>query len=173
MGDCMLARLFLLGTTLLFINACGYHFRKAIVLPPELQQMYVQGASTPLRKEIKKVVKSSSGRLTKTPDEAGMIINVLEEDMRRNVLSLSSTGKATEYELYYTLAFELVSAEGKVVLPRQRIEISRDYFNDQSGETVLGKASEETVIREEIYKQVVRSVVDRSRSALRKTTVNQ
>ena len=135
--------------------------------------MYVQGASTPLRKEIKRVVKSSDGKLTKTADEAGMIINVLEEDMRRNVLSLNSVGKATEYELYYTLAFELVSAEGEVVLPIQRIEISRDYFNDQSGENVLGKASEETVIRGEIYKQVVRSVVDRSRSALRKINVKQ
>jgi LPS-assembly lipoprotein len=147
--------------------ACGYKMRKAIELPEELKSMYVQGASGALRKEIKRVLKSSDGKLVKSADEAGMIINILEEDLRRNVLSLSNTGKATEYELYYTLVFELLDAEGKVVLRRQTIEISRDYFNDQSGETVLGKASEEAVIREEMYKKVVRSVVDRARSALK------
>ena len=161
-------------TVLLSISvmACGYQLRKPIELPEELKAMYVQGASGALRKELKRVVKSSDGKLVKSADEAGMIINVLEEDLRRNVLSLSNIGKATEYELYYTLIFELLNTEGKVVLPRQTIEISRDYFDDQSGDTVLGKASEENVIRLEMYKKAVRSVVDRSRSALKATAVN-
>ena len=164
----MLVNRVFLVLLLLLNSACGYHMRKAIVLPEEMQSMYVQGASGPLRSEIKRVVKSSSGKLTTSAEDAGMIINILEEDMRRNVLSLSSTGKATEFELYYSLAFELVDADGKIVLPRQVIEISRDYFDDQSGDTILGKANEEVVIRKEIYKSAVRLVVDRSRSAFKK-----
>jgi len=157
----------ILCCAVLFLSACGYQLRQSVELPDEMKKMYVQNGSAPLRKRIRKVVKSSSANLAKTPEDAGMIVNILEEDMRRNVLSLSSTGKAIEYELYYTLAFELIDEQGKIVLPRQTIEVSRDYFNDQSGETVLGKASEEGVIREEMYKYAVRSIVDRARSVFK------
>lgn len=150
------------------LSGCGYQLRQAVQLPEELKAMYVQGASGALYREIKRVVKSSDGKLVPNSEEAGMVINVLKEDMRRNVLSLSTTGKATEYELYYTLQFELRRPNGNVVVPLQTVEFSRDYFNDQSGDTVLGKASEEKIIREELYRNAVRSVVDRARSALRK-----
>jgi outer membrane lipopolysaccharide assembly protein LptE/RlpB len=53
-------------------------------------------------------------------------------------------------------------------MPRETIELSRDYFDDQSGDTVLGKAAEANTIREEMYKQAVRNLFDRARGSLRK-----
>jgi LPS-assembly lipoprotein len=98
--------------------------------------------------------------------DAGVVIKVVNEKLRRNVLSLSSSGRAREYELYYTLDFLLLDNKGQILTETQPIEIIRDYFNNQ--EELLGKYNEEQVIRAEMYKQAVRSMLNRSRIALEK-----
>jgi len=86
--------------------------------------------------------------------------------MDRRVLSLSSSGRANEYEIIYTLNFNFLDAEGMMLSEKQKIEISKDYFNDQ--EEVLGKNNEEQVIREEMYRTAVQSIVNRARVVLEK-----
>ena len=86
--------------------------------------------------------------------------------MRRRVISLSNTGRANEYELYYELDFILLDVEGNKLSEIQPVEITRDYFNDQ--EDILGKNNEEQIIRDEMYRQAVQTIIDRSRVALEK-----
>ena len=143
------------------VTSCGYHLRGAIELPPEMQNVYIQNASSPLLAGFKEVL----GQLSATPDEAGIIVRVLDERMRRNTLSLSSTGKSIEYELNYHLDVEMLDATGNVIMPKQSIELRQDYFDAQIN--VIGKSKEENIIRQEIYRQAVRSVVDRARAALK------
>ncbi len=157
---------FIILFTLLLVSACGYHLRGGIDLPDDLKNIYIQGASSQLTESLKKSLRSSDGGLVETPEEAGLVIHVIKEDMRRRVLSLSSTGRANEYELYYLLDFNLIDAEGNHLSEKQTIELSRDYFNDQ--EDVLGKANEEQLIRKEMYRKAVKSMITRSRIALEK-----
>lgn len=164
----MYLRNFIFLLLIMITTSCGYHLRRPIELPEQFKTLYVQGASGSLRAEIKKAVRTSSAELVSTPEEAGMVLNIIEENLRQNVLSLGSTGKATEYELYYLLTFEFLDAEGGTLIPRETIEFSRDYFDDQSGDTVLGKAAEANTIREEMYKQAVRNLFDRARVSFRK-----
>jgi LPS-assembly lipoprotein len=49
-------------------------------------------------------------------------------------------------------------------MARQPVEIKRDYFNNQLA--IIAKDNEETVIRNEMYQQAVRTVVNRARVAL-------
>jgi LPS-assembly lipoprotein len=143
------------------LASCGYHLRGAIDLPPAMQNVYIQNGSSPLRAAFKEVL----GQLTATPDAAGIIVRVLSERMRRNTLSLTSTGKSTEYELNYYLDVEMFDAEGKVIMPKQSIELRQPYFDTQIN--VIGKSKEEAIIRQEMYRQAVRSVIDRALSALK------
>ena len=164
----MYLRNIILLTLVIMTVSCGYHLRQPIELPQQFKTLYVQGASGALQKEIKKAIRTSSAELVYTPEEAGMVLNIIEENLRQNVLSLGSTGKATEYELYYLLTYEFLDAEGGTVMSQETIEFSRDYFDDQSGDTVLGKAAEADAIREEMYKQAVRNLFDRTRVSFRK-----
>ena len=152
--------------TLLFISACGYHLRGSIDLPESLKNVYLQGASGQLGKEFKKTLRSSDGKLVDKVDEAGIVVKVTKETMRRRVLSISSTGRANEYELYYLLKFILLDAKGNELSKTQVIEIHKDYFDNQ--EQVLGKNIEEQVIRTEMYRQAVNAIFNRSRVALEK-----
>jgi len=150
--------------SILFISACGYQLRGKIDLPEELKSLYLQGGSKELRKVLRKTLKSSGGNLVTEIRQAGMIVNVEKDKMEKRVLSLSSTGRASEYEIIYRLEFNLLDNEGKVLSTKQKIELSKEYFNDQ--EEILGKDNEELVIREELYRNAVRSMVDRSRVAI-------
>lgn len=151
-------------TLILSISSCGYQLRGNIDLPQELKSMYLQGGSSQLRKIMRKTLKSSGGVLVDTIDQAGIIVQIIKEKMDKRVLSLSQTGRANEYELIYDIEFNLLDTQGHVISEKQRIEISKDYFNNQ--EEVLGKNNEEHVIRNEMYRKAVGSIVNRSRVVL-------
>jgi len=156
----------ILFSLILFISACGYHLRGSIDLPEGLKSIYLQGATAQLHKTMQQTLRSSGGELVGTAEQAGLVIHIIKEKMDRRVLSLSSTGRASEYEITYDLDFILFDSEGNELSTKQKIEISKDYFNDQ--EEVLGKDNEERVIREEMYRKAVQSIVNRSRNVLEK-----
>lgn len=152
-------------TLLLSLTACGYHLRGAIDIPEQMKSVYLEGASSMLVKEFKSSLKSSGGELVASPPEASLVIRILKDDLRRRVLSLDNIGKANEFELNYLVRFMLLDGEGNILMEEQEMEINRDFFNDQVD--ILAKNNEETVIREEIYRQAVRTIVRRAQAVLK------
>ncbi|WP_305906614.1 LPS assembly lipoprotein LptE [Methylomarinum sp. Ch1-1] len=150
---------------MLLSTACGYHLRGALDIPEEMKNIYIEGASASLRDEINLSLKSADGQLVSSTEEASMVIKVIRDDMRRRVLSLNSAGKATEFELNYTVRFMLLDPTGQILMDQQEVEINRDFFNDQVD--ILAKSNEEAVIRDEIYRQAVRAIVMRARAVLK------
>ncbi len=157
--------IFLLVLSLL-ISACGYHLRGSIDLPEGLKRLYLQGSSSQFKQVVYKTLKSADGELVSSKELAGIVIIVVKEKMQRRVLSLSSSGRANEYEIIYQLSFNLLDSEGNMLAEKQKIELSKDYFNDQ--EAVLAKNNEEKVLREELYLKAVRTIISRARVALEK-----
>jgi len=151
------------------LSACGYHLRGAIELPEELQKMYVRGASKELTEAIKQAFRSTSGELVNNVADAGMILNVIDEEYRRRTVSISSSGYSNEYELTFRLVFDLIDKQGNELVSAQTIEVSQAYFNEQSSNTVLSKENEERVLRKELYIKAVRSVIERARAELKKS----
>ena len=153
----------ILGMALL-LSACGYHLRGALELPDGLKNVYLVGGSGQLQEQFNSAMKTSSVGIASSPETAGIIVRIFNEDNQRRVLSLSSTGTANDFELEYRFDYELVDSKNKVLMPRQSVEIKREYYNDQVA--VIAKGNEEIVIRNEMYQQAVRSIVNRARVAL-------
>jgi len=153
----------ILGMALL-LSACGYHLRGALELPAGLKNVYLEGGSGQLQEQFNSAMKTSSVGIASSPETAGMIVRIFNEDNQRRVLSLSSTGTANDFELNYRFDYELVDSKNKVLMPRQSIDIKREYYNDQVA--IIAKGNEEAVIRNEMYQQAVRSIVNRARVAL-------
>ncbi len=152
---------------MLFLAACGYHLRGAVEIPEQLKNVYVQGASGALYNALRSAVKSSNGRIVSIPKQAGIIIRILRDEMLPpRVLSLSSGGKANEFELEYRLRYELLDTEGKVLMKQQQVEVNKSYFNEQL--EILAKNNEEDVIRKEMYRQAVRTIFSQARAVLTK-----
>lgn len=143
---------------------CGYHLRGSIEMPESLKNLYVFGSSQPLQTEIRSLMKASKGKIVGSPNDAGVVVKVLREEMRSRVLSIGSTGKSSESELEYYLRFQFFDSKENALMDEQVIEISREFFNDQTA--VLAKGNEELLIRTEIYKQVARMILARARIAV-------
>lgn len=146
------------------LTACGYHLRGSIALPEALKNMYIFGASSSLQSEMLVMVRGSKGKIASSPNDAGIVIKVLKEEMRRRVLSIGTTGKSSEVELNYYLRFQFYDNQEKPLMDEQTIELAREFFNDQTA--VLAKESEEVVISKEIYKQVARMLMARAQVAI-------
>jgi LPS-assembly lipoprotein len=148
----------------LLLTACGYHLRGAYQLPKELKAVHLQGESSELREQFNRILQSSAGQLASSPEKAGIVVRFFNEKMQRRVLSLSARGRANEFELDYRLEYELANAGNAILLPRQALEVRREYFNDQ--QDIIAKDNEEKVIRNEMYQQAVRTIINRARVTL-------
>ena len=152
----------------LLISACGYHLRGAIELPSGMKNVYLEGGSAQLRDQFNRAMEISSVPLASSPETAGIIVRIFNEDNQRRVLSLGSGGTANDFELSYRFTYELIDAKGNVLSARQPIEIKREFFNTQVA--IIAKDNEETVIRNEMYQQAVRTIVNRARAALEESS---
>lgn len=148
----------------LLTTACGYHLRGAYDLPKQMKSIFLQGGSPIFRDQLNAVLKSSSGKLASSPEKADIVLRVFKDGIERRVLSLSERGRSNEIELDGHLEFELLDAKNGVLVAREPVEFRREYFNDQ--QDVIAKDNEETVIRNEMYQQVVRQIINRGRAAV-------
>ncbi|GAB6141016.1 hypothetical protein JCM14076_17450 [Methylosoma difficile] len=158
----MLPQKITLFVAVLMLTACGYHLRGEVDLPENLKNVYLDGASAPLREHFRKILKASSSRLLDRPENAGLVIHIVTEKSDQRALSLSSRGRSNELELSYRIDYELANAADGLMTPRQPLEIKRQYFNNQ--QDILAKSNEETVIRQEMYQQAVQTIVNRARA---------
>jgi LPS-assembly lipoprotein len=110
------------------------------------------------------MLRASKGKLSASPNDAGVVVKILKEDLSTRVLSIGATGKSNESELNYYLRFQFYDNEENPMMDEQTIEMAREFFNDQTA--VLAKTNEEQLIRKEIYKQAARMLMARARVAV-------
>jgi LPS-assembly lipoprotein len=148
----------------ILLASCGFHMRGNMQLPEVMQNIYLENASSSLVAEVTKMLKFSNGKIVTSKQDAGVIIRIVNEQFRTISLSISSQGKTNEFELLYSLDFEILDAAGKILQPKKNMVITRSYFNDQT--QVLAKSNEDALLRIQIYQQAGSSIVDRARAAL-------
>ena len=162
----LIKKIFIL-MTIVYLTACGFHLRGPLEMPSGLKSVYLEGGSEMFRDQFKRVMETSSVQVTNSPANAGLIVHILNEDNKRRILSLSSGGAANEFELDYSVEYEVLDANNKVLLARESFDTKREYFNNQ--QAIIAKDNEEMTIRDEMYQQAVRGIVNRTRVALAST----
>jgi len=161
-----LVQLFFIFLTLTF-SACGFHPRGSYDLPLELKNVYLEGGSPILREQVATQLRNSQSQLVERRESAGIVLKLFDEQFVRRSVSLSERGKTNEYELQYRLEYEVATASDAVLLPRQPLEVRRDYYNDQ--QSILARDNEEVVLRAEMSQHVVRTLLNQARFALEKS----
>ena len=152
----------LLGALLLStLSACGFHLRGDVTLPPGMERTFIQASApyTPLEADLRRALVSAGAEVVSTPGAAGMVLHVLKDQTGRRVLTVDETGKVSEYELIHSVEFELRDPKGQPRLPPQGITLTRDFTFDPT--QVMGRASEDEVVREELRRDIVQAMLRR------------
>ena len=147
---------------LLSLNGCGFALRKA----PEFafSTLYSPLPETsPLGVELRRSLQST-GKVRVISDaslinQAQVVLEVLQEQREKVVLSLTSAGQVREYQLRLVFRFRLRTLAGKELIPASEIALQRDIsFNESAA---LAKEAEETLLYRDMQSDVVQQVIRR------------
>ena len=148
------------------LGGCGFHLRQEIALPAALTvlRVNVADAYSPLQRNLEQALERAGARAP-VGEETGALLNVSRNRMRREPLSVGSTGRVQEYSLRYEVEFMLRDANKTEVLPLQYIELERAYRFDTA--QAQGTPGEEEVVRAELERDMVQAILRRIDAALR------
>ena len=154
-----LAWLSLLAGVLL-ASGCGFHLQGSGSLPEGMRKFYVITADqvTPFAVELRRAIERSGGQLTNTSAEADTVVRIQRDRSGRRVLSVSARNTPQEFEIFYVVEYSIDRA-GKEVVPRQRLELTRNISFDES--QLLAKDREEQILRDAMARDLAGQVLRR------------
>lgn len=147
----------LAGTVLL--AGCGFHLRGTAGLP--FDTLYVQAPPTSMfATQLRRVVASASNtKIVDNPKVADATLQLVDERREKEILSLSSAGRVSEFQLRYRVSYRIVDKTMRELVPTSEILLRRDFsFNDQEA---LSKESEEAFLFRDMQTDAVQQLLRR------------
>lgn len=143
------------------LSACGFHFRGRIAEHSLARTVFVEGDNRfdSFTSEFNQLLAHSGGTVAPTSVGAGAVVHIVRARQERRPVTLSRQGRANTYDLTFRVEYDVTTPKGEILLPRQEIEIKRDYFNDQT--SPLGQTAEESLIRQEMQKEAAQLLLRR------------
>ncbi|MCX7171123.1 MAG: LPS assembly lipoprotein LptE [Proteobacteria bacterium] len=148
---------------ILLVSACGFQLRGAYPLP--FDKLYIAlPETTELHAQLKRsVAASSNARIVDSQKDAQATLLIPSDSSTKNILSLSATGRAREFQLVRIFSFRLVDGKGRDWLPPSQIVVRRDItFTD---DLVLSKEAEEALLWRDIQNDLVQQILRRLAAA--------
>jgi len=140
------------------IISCGFHLRGGDT--GRLPSIYIEGGNPQLgiRQEIEHMLRNLGKSPAPTRDQAEIILQINQEAYQRPPLSISRQLLVQEYELIYTINFQVSDTSGKIISQPQSLTFTRDYsFADTN--QILGKTNEENLLRQEMLVDGARQIL--------------
>lgn len=143
----------------LLLSGCGFQLRGAANLP--FDTLYVQApVGSQFAQQFKRIVAASSGtKIVDDPKAAEATLVLLGELREKSILSLSGSGRVSEFQLRYRMTYRMLNQKSAEIIPATEIALKRDFsFNDQD---TLSKESEETLLFRDMQNDAVQQLVRR------------
>jgi len=137
---------------LLMLNSCGFQLRKPLDL--NYESYAIIGDSSGLSKLIHKQLSFVDIKQNKEGN-AELIIEILNNESIRRILSLAGNGQIGEFELVQTIEYRFKS-KGQWSEPR-RLEAVREYTYDPT--LYNAAAAEESYLKNSMIEQLSRSLI--------------
>ena len=159
-----------LAALVLACGACGFPPRNAITVPPELGPVRVLALDpySPLAESLADAM-TRAGAVPAAPDsmDPAATLQIVSERWGNTPISIDQLGRAQEFSLRYAVMFTFVDAQGEEVVPRQVVELSRDYLAPPRDAT--GQASERELLGDELRREMTSAILRRIGAAVNVT----
>jgi LPS-assembly lipoprotein len=139
-----------------------------LVLPDDIGPRHERSVdrNSPLADARKTGVRRAGAQV----DETGKTVaglELLSERWGDTPHSVDQFGRAQEFSLRYAVIFALIDAEGNYVVPRQAVELSRDYVAPPADS--VGATSERELLAKELRRDMSTAILRRVGAALNVT----
>ena len=142
----------------LALSACGFHLRGAMALPYNLDPVKVVSTDrySPLALTLAEALTRAGATPATADTENPAVLELLAERWGDTPVSVDERGRAQEFSLRYAVVFELRNGDGTLLVPRQNIELSRDYISVP--EASIGTEGERDIHVREMRREMAASV---------------
>ena len=137
---------------ILILNSCGFHLRKPMEF--NYQSYSIIGDSSVLTKMIEKQL-SFSDIEKLNDDSADLIIEIINNNYSKRILSIAGNGQVGEFEIIQSIEYRF-NSKGKWSLPR-KIEAIREFTYDPT--LYNAAAAEERLLQDSMQEQLSRSLI--------------
>ncbi len=143
---------------MLSLAGCGFQLRGATTIPPEMSRTYISTSDrhSVFYRKLRVGLQQAGAEMVDSPVDATAVFSIFTDVTDQRVISVSARNVPREYEIYYTVIYELNTDEATLMEERTQT-LTRDYTFDET--LVLGKAREEEVLRDAIADDLVRIVL--------------
>jgi len=158
----MLRRLpILMLAAVVLVGGCGFHLRKEADLPASMKKVHIQisDPSSPLAKDLAKALPRSGTEVVENVEPGVAVMNISANAFSTEVLSVGGNARATEYALRYHVELEVTDAAGTSLVPKQTIELTREFTFDAS--QALGVAAEVDLLTRELQRDMTQTILRR------------
>lgn len=154
----------------LVVSACGFHLRSALVLPPDLGPVRVVSSDrySPLAESLAQALTRAGAVPATDETENATVLDLLGEQWGDRPIALDQLGRAQEFSLRYAVTFEMRKYDGTVLVPRQTIELARDYVSNPVQS--IGTEGERELLQREMRREMVASVLRRLDAVARRAS---
>lgn len=151
---------------LALLAACGFQPRGALQVPPEVGPLRVDARDpyNPVATGLSRALQRADVLAAPGGDGRTGVLRLVGERWVDGPLLVDDTARVREWATRYIVSFELNGPDGEAVMPRQSIELSREYAYDATA--AFGTGEEQEVIREELQRDMVAAILRRVDAAL-------
>jgi len=145
---------------LVAVSGCGFQLEGSGVLPASVATTYLDTEKpyTEFYDSLRDALRARGTELVDSRQEAAAVLRILEDTSGQRILSVSARNTPREYEIFYAITFTL-EAQGASLIETESLVVTRSYTYDET--QVLGKSTEEQVLRESLAQDLARQVLRR------------
>jgi len=147
---------------LLTLTACGFHLRGHNLQQAEFpfHRVFLEApGQTPFVNDLRNAMQLYKLELADDPTKAEVTLQIVSERTDKQILSISSAGRAQEYELRYFISLRAYDSQGQEWLPASELLIYRTMTYDDA--QALSKEQEELMLYRDMRLDAVQQVMRR------------
>jgi LPS-assembly lipoprotein len=146
-----------LAASVVLLSACGFQLRGSQDYP--FKRLAIAGTTPEMTARIQRMVEGGSDTKIVTSGKDADATLSISEGRGNGVLSINSAGQVREYELDYSMTYQLVGADGTVLLPPSAIRLNRAMtYSDQFA---LAKVQESDLLYRDMQQDAVEQLLRR------------
>lgn len=142
------------------LSACGFAPRREFAVPANLGPIRVVGADSFSRLSERLAVNlDRAGAVAAVDGAPATVVRVTAERWSQGPLTVDAAARVQEFLITYSVDFDVIAPDGSVRVPKQTVELSRDFTFDTA--QAIGTPGEEEVVRDELSRAMPAAVMRR------------
>ncbi|MDE1893686.1 MAG: hypothetical protein KGM46_04855 [Pseudomonadota bacterium] len=159
-----LIRASLLLAAALALAGCGFHLRRNASLPPSMQRIHVNAPTNALlQRHLARALESSGVTVEDSRGPGIAELNVPVAAFNTQTLTGGGYVRVSEFAVHYQVKFGVSDADGRVLVPLQSINMSREFSYDATN--TVGNASQIDEIQQSLNADMIQAILLRLEAA--------